>query len=170
MRYGYSYEQGENQEWGDEEWEEQPTFISRTLTIKDTQVFIAPELFAQHAPETFPIETKELPPPPNKTPINSHLEKTLILICGIGLFLVGILLGYAQKPTPTFKAMVPKGISIRANGAPFSEISQQTLDSEIKLEILHNNSIIHSNNIKVEPNQNLIIVLPLETSSQTPSP
>lgn len=153
-----------------EEWSEQPTFISRTLTIKDTQVFIAPELFSQPAPETFPLETEELPPPPERISSTSPFGTTLFLMTAIGILFIGILLGYALQPSPTFKAMVPKGVSLRANGAPFSEISQQTLDSEIKLEILHNDTVVNSSNIKVEPNQNVIIILPLETPSQTLSP
>ena len=153
-----------------EEWEEQPTFISRTLTIKDTQVFIAPDLFSQPAPETFPLETRELPPPPGKTISAPSLGTTLFLILGIGVFFIGILLGYTLQPSPTFKAMVPKGVSLRANGIPFSEISQQTLDSEFELEVLHNDTVVNSSEVKVKPNQNVIIILPLETSSQTPSP
>ena len=153
-----------------EEWEEQPTFISRTLTIKDTQVFVIPNLIAEQAPETFPLETKELPPPPNKTHFALNQKTALYIVVGTGLFLMGTLLGFSMRPSPTFKAMVPKGISLQANGAPFSEISQQTLDSGIKLEILHNDTIVHSNHLKIEPNQNFIIVLPLEMSSQNPSP
>lgn len=153
-----------------EEWDEQPTFISRTLTIKDTQIFIASELLSQSAPETFPLETKEIPSPPMETSSTRNIGTTFFLIAAFGFFLIGILLGNAHQPSPTFKAMVPKGVSLRVNGAPFSEISKQTLDSEIELEIRYNNMIMNRSKIKVESNQNVIIILPLETSSPTPSP
>lgn len=152
-----------------DEWEEQPTFISRTLTIKDTQVFIPQELFAQSEPETFPLATEEIPE--QKKPSDPVVFwGGLSILFTVVAFSIGLFIGYTLHPNPTFKAMIPKGLSLKANGHPFSEISQQSLDREIKIEILQEDSVLMSTDILVEPNQNLIIILPLETSSKPPSP
>ena len=153
-----------------DEWEEQPTFISRTLTIKDTQVFVAQELLAQSSPETFLLATAEIPPPPPKSTDPVIFWGGFSILFTIAAFAVGLFIGYSQHPSPTFKAMVPKGLSLTANGRPFSEISSQPLDRDIKLEILQGETVLTNTQLIVEPNQNLIIILPLETSSKAPSP
>jgi hypothetical protein len=155
-----------------EQWEEQPTFISRTLTTKDTQIFIPKDFFPPASPETEIRNTEEppivAPPPPSKDLIIFWVSLVLFfIICST---ITGFLFGKAQIPSASFKAMVPKGLSLHANGKAFSEISNQDLDRELTLEILQDETILSETKLYMEPNQNLIIILPLETPSHNPSP
>lgn len=154
-----------------EQWEEQPTFISKTFTTKDTQIFMAPDIFAADAPLTEAPPTLELPAPPTQAiedpSLYWFLGAIVIVLFSLG---IGFLLGTMQLPDDSFKAMVPKGLSIRANGKPFSEISHQALDTEMTLEVLQNDTVLNTTKVQIEPHQHLIIILPLEATSANPAP
>ena len=152
-------------------WEEQPTFISKTFTTKDTQILLAPDLFAGEGALTEAPPTIEIPP----TPIQAIQDPKIYWFVGIIILVlfslgVGFLLGTLQHPDDSFKAMVPKGLSIHANGKPFSEISYQALDREMTLEVLQNDTVLSTTQVQIEPHQHLIIILPLEATSAKTSP
>ena len=154
------------------QWEEQPTFVSKTLTTKDTLIFQKNDLLKekQEVPEVVEKNSYDdvvaEPPTENK----SRIWTIFVFLIVIASLLLGFILGQQTHQPPTFKLMLPPQFSLQANGEPFTKISEQPLDRAIELEVLHDSKSVLKTEISIVENQNLIILLPVESTSPDQSP
>ena len=149
------------------QWEEQPTFVSKTLTTKDTLIFMRDSLLKEK-PEQHHIIEKNIVPEqaiePKKT-YPSHIWGILGFLVLLASLLIGFIVGQQFRPSPTFKLLLPPQFSLQANGKPFTKISEQPLDRPIELEVLHDSQSVLKTELSIIENQNLIILLPVEAKS-----
>ena len=148
------------------EWEDQPTFISRTIASHDTEIFVAPKAVEREQPPKITVEQEEtfIPPNPTKYPIHH-----LLLVSTLTLIL-GFILGYSKPRPSPFRAILPPDVSLYFNNTAIDALKSIQFDKPQTIRVEKNGQNIIEQTLTLEQHQTLIIIpdLPLCPSSVSP--
>ncbi|MEC7985512.1 MAG: protein kinase [Myxococcota bacterium] len=148
-----------------DDWDEQPTYISRTLLSDDTHTLLLEDALP---PSSSPIQEKPPTPTEQTIPI---FRWVLFVALLLGFLFLGFFLGQrsfmAQKNR--LRVFHPPAYQIQLNGVDIQSSPQLRFvpQQNYTLEVLSDKKIIEQREIQLQNDQTLIFIIPV--SKESPS-